>query len=216
MTDLPAMITLIGRSSAWGLRIAAPPPRSWAQRRFPFPDPGRVMMAWLHHRSYGTLGVYLTGSLADLHALPPGRRRLRVRGQIQPWRVYARLEDPRSAVDPDLAPLAVAVSEIALAERADLLHASAPLLLRPQHIRLLAGRRCGRGVIAPAAQQPDLSYWQADGTPPAIAAWNRIAGVVSSIGSTCYLRYVLSAAPGGHERKESPWQTIAGSRSSAT
>lgn len=215
MTDIPATITLIGRSSAWGWRVSAPQPRLQAQRWVPLPDPGRVMMAWLHHRSYGTLGVYLVGSLAHSCALPPARQWLRVRGQIQPWRVYARPEDPRSAVDPDRAPLAVAVAEITLAERADLLHASAPLLPHPQPIRLLAGRRCGRGVIAPAAQQPDVSYWQADGAPPAIAAWNRIVGVVSSIGSTRYLRYVLSAATGGRERKESLWQTTAESPSSA-
>jgi hypothetical protein len=117
-----------------------------------------------------------------------------MRGQIQPWRVHAQPDDPRSAVDPDLTSLALVVSEMTLVERADLALADAPLLLRPQYVRLLTGRRCGRGVIAPVAQQPDLSYWKTAGTPPAIATWNRIVGVVSSLGATRYLRYVLSAA----------------------
>lgn len=157
-------------------------------------------MAWLHHRSYGTLGVYLAEHPPDLGLLPPPRQWLRVRGQIQPWRVHAQPDDPRSAVDPDLTSLALVVSEMTLLDRADLAHAGVPLLLRPQHVRLLTGRRCGRGVIAPVAQQPDLSYWKTAGTPPAIATWNRIVGVVSSLGATRYLRYVLSAATERNER----------------
>ena len=35
------------------------------------PDPRRVVMGWLHHRSYGTLGVYLAEHLLDLGLLPP-------------------------------------------------------------------------------------------------------------------------------------------------
>jgi hypothetical protein len=192
--DPSATITLIGRSSAWGLRVSALQPRQWAQRQATLHDSSRVVMAWLHHRSYGTLGVYLAEHASDLRLLPPPRQWLRVRGQFQPWRVHAQPDDPRSAVDPDLTPLALVVSDLTLVERADLVHARGPLLLRPQHVRLLTGRRCGRGVIAPVAQQPDLSYWKTVGTPPAIATWNRIVGVVSSLGTTRYLRYVLSAS----------------------
>lgn len=198
MADPAATITLIGRSSAWGLRVSASQPRQQGQATPP--DPRRVVMAWLHHRSYGTLGVYLAEHPSDLGLLPPPRQWLRVRGQIQPWRVHAQPDDPRSAVDPDLTSLALVVSEMALVERADLALADAPLLLRPQYVRLLTGRRCGRGVIAPVAQQPDLSYWKTAGTPPAIATWNRIVGVVSSLGATRYLRYVLSAATERNER----------------
>jgi hypothetical protein len=55
-------------------------------------------------------------------------------------------------------------------------------------------------VIAPVAQQPDLSYWHPAGIPPAIATWNRIVGVVSALGTARYLRYVLSAATERNER----------------
>ncbi len=193
MDDPPATITLIGRSSAWGLRVSASQPRQWGQATPP--DPSRVVIAWLHHRSYGTLGIYLAEHASDLRLLPPPRQWLRVCGQLQPWRVYAQPDDPRSAVDPDLTPLALMISEMTLVERADLALTGVPLLRRPQHVRLLTGRCCGRGVIAPVAQQPDLSYWTTAGTPPTIATWNRIVGVVSSLGATRYLRYVLSAAP---------------------
>jgi hypothetical protein len=83
---------------------------------------------------------------------------------------------------------------------ADVAPAGAPLLPRPQHIRLLPGHRCGRGYLAPVAQQPALSFWQAAGTPPAIVAWDRIVGVVGTLGTTRYLRYVLSTSTERRER----------------
>jgi hypothetical protein len=159
-------------------------------------------MAWLHHRSYGTLGVYLLDAPGDRFVLPSARQWLQVRGIIQPWHVHAQPDDPRSATSPELAPLAIALiaSEIAVVHIADVAQWDVPLVTRPQHVRLLSGRRCGRGVIAPVAQQPDLSYWHPAGIPPAIAAWNRIVGVVSSLGATRYLRCVLSVATERNER----------------
>ncbi len=203
MQDQSATITLIGRSSAWGLRVSAAQPRQSAHRQATPHDPSRVVMAWLHHRSYGTLGVYLRDAPGDRFVLPPTRQWLQVRGNIQPWHVYAQPDDPRSATSPELAPLAIALiaSEIAVVHIADVAQWDVPLVTRPQHVRLLTGHRCGRGYLAPVAQQPDLSYWKTAGTPLAIATWNRIVGIVSSLGATRYLRYVLSAQPGRSERK---------------
>ncbi|MEI8305710.1 MAG: hypothetical protein WCF99_01475 [Chloroflexales bacterium] len=199
MDDQPATITLIGRSSAWGIRVSASQPRPWSQGA-PH-DPGRVMMAWLHHRSYGTLGVYLREPPGDRRRFPPARQWLQVRGAVQPWRVHAQPDDPRSAAAPELTSLAIVASEIALISIADAAPLAPPLLPHPQHVRLLAGRRCGCGYLAPVAQQSDVSYWQAMGMlPPAIISWNRIVGVVSALGPTRYLRYVLSTSAGHHER----------------
>lgn len=200
MDEPPATITLIGRSSAWGLRVSAPQPRQWALGQVTPHDPGRVVMAWLHHRSYGTIGVYLHEPPVDRLILPPARQWLLVRGSIQLWHVHAQLDDPRSATMPELTPLALVAAEIALVNIADVTRWGAPLLPRPQHVRLLTGHRCGRSYLAPVVQQPDVSYWQAAGTPPAIATWNRIVGVVSPLGTTRYLRYVLSVSPGRQER----------------
>jgi len=201
--DQPATTTLIGRSSAWGIRVSAQKPRQWSHGRIAPHDPVRVMMAWLHHRSYGTLGVYLLDAPGDRFVLPSARQWLQVRGIIQPWHVHAQPDDPRSATSPELAPLAIALiaSEIAVVHIADVAQWDVPLVTRPQHVRLLTGYRCGRGYLAPVAQQPDLSYWHPAGIPPAIATWNRIVGVVSALGTARYLRYVLSAQPGCSERK---------------
>lgn len=199
----PATITLVGRCSAWGLRLPASPSQAGYPSASPR-SPRRVVMAWLHHRSYGTLGVYLTDPPGDLCMLPAARQWVRVSGLVLPRRVCAQPDDPRSASAPDLAPLAVALTtsaiiSVPLAEADTFV---APLLLNPQHVRLLAGRRCGRGYLVPVAHQPDLSYWQATGTlPPSIATWNRIVGVVGTLGAERYLRYVVSAQPAcGKER----------------
>lgn len=200
MDEPAATITLIGRSSAWGVRISASQPRQWSYGQVVPHDTGRVMMAWLHHRSYGTLGVYLPEPPVDRLILPPARQWLLVRGSIQLWHVHAQLDDPRSAADPNLAPLVLVASEIAVVTIADVARWGAPLLPRPQHVRLLTGHHGGRGYLAPVMQQPDVSYWQATGIPPAIATWNRIVGVVSTLGTARYLRYVLSVSPGCQER----------------
>jgi hypothetical protein len=81
VADLPATITLIGHSNVWdpSIRASAAP---W-NKGTPH-DPGRVVMAWLHHRSYGTLGIYLAQHPSDLRLLPPPRQWLQVRGAVQP------------------------------------------------------------------------------------------------------------------------------------
>lgn len=153
-------------------------------------------MAWLHQRSFGTIGVYFADPPGDSRLLP-ARQWIRVCGTVQPQRVYARPDDPRTAGAPELAPLAVALGTIEPIEMVEKQGAAGNALLpQPQHVRLRTGRRCGPGALAPVARQPDLCYWQAAGRLlPPIAAWNRIIGVISRAGSQRILRYVVSAVP---------------------
>jgi len=222
-------LTLIGRSSAWGTRLSVVPhPRRWSADQLAPPDPDRVVMTWLHHRTYGTIGVYLVKAMpvaaavaataataatmaAHWHSqrLPPPRTWLQVRGHVQPWRVAALPDDPRSASDPALAPLALAVTDVIVIDRSrteqpehPASSASAPMLHRAQSVRLHSGRPCGSGVIAPLAQQPDFSFWQQPGGIPApIVTWNRMYGVITTLGATRYLRYLLTAT---HIRQVTP------------
>lgn len=210
-------LTLIGRSSAWGTRLSVVPhPRHWSADQLAPPDPDRVVMTWLHHRTYGTIGVYLVTTVPVAAAaaaatppadhrhhrlLPPPRTWIQVRGHVQPWRVAALPDDPRSASDPALAPLALAVTELTVIDRSRTEQpeqlassASVPMLHRAQSVRLRSGRPCGSGVIAPLAQQPDLSFWQPGGIVAPIVTWNRMHGVITTLGATRYLRYLLSTA----------------------
>lgn len=192
------MLTLVRRSSAWSVRVSAAQPK---YRQATSSEPRQVMMVWLHHRSYGTLGVYVSEALYEQHILPVARQWLQVRSSFRPLRVHAQPDDPRSVRTPELAPLAIMATEIVVITITNRTDWAAPCLPQAQHIRVIPGRRCGHGILAPVAQQPDVSYWQVPGALPAIVHWNRIAGVVSTLGATRYLRYVLSCREEHQERR---------------
>ena len=223
-----ATITLIGRSSRWGFRVSALPPRplplrpsSPSGQAIP-PELRRVEVAWLHHRSYGTLGIYRVaqrdergddGEYDHGHArdhghdeVLPGRPRsrqwLQVIGSFQPWWVYAQADDPRSSIDHCLAPLALVVAAVTPVVRGEALPTAAavvrppeaaPCFERPQQARVCPGRRCGNGTIAPVAQFPDVSYWHSRSAHPSMVRWNQIVGVTAPLGTQRTLRYVLSS-----------------------
>jgi hypothetical protein len=194
-------ITLVGRSSAWGMRTVAPSlhnDRMVETRNVP----QQVCSTWLHHRSYGTIGVYLIEPLSEQPGIPPGRQWLRAEGHIAPLRVAARPDDPRSAVVPELAPLLIALTAWAPVERSTgSLATHVPILPRPQSTRLLPARRCGRGLLAPMRRYSDLHYWQlSNNTLPLHVVWNRVVGVAETIGGLRFLRYVVRFVPEGEEK----------------
>lgn len=198
MNDPPAGLTLIGRSSGWGMRVVAPRPSRCGDCPSPATASGRVMRTWLHHPSYGTLGVYLREAAGGWPPVPPARQWIQVQGHIRLCWVHAQPDDPRSATAPWVAPLALALTGpvIVVGHRVAAAGAGLALLPCPQPVRLQAGHRSGPGYLAPVAQQPDLYYWQVRGSrPPLIAHWNRIMGVIGTLGTTRYLRYVVRMWP---------------------
>lgn len=187
----PATITLVGRTSAWQQRL----PAGAADRGFRPPQPARgerlLLASWLHHPGYGTLGVYLAAEV-DTHSQALRRGQwVQLSGIVRPYFAVALPGDPRSALDPALAPLLVEVAQLLPASRGD---QPPPLVLEaPNHARVLPPAPGSPAQLVPLAQWGDAVYWRATpATPAVIVAWNTVRGVVTRFGQDRYLRYVLS------------------------
>lgn len=184
-------ITLVGRTSAWQQRL----PAGAADRGSRPPQPAhgaRLLLAsWLHHPSYGTLGIYLAAEV-DTHSQALRRGQwVRLSGIVRPYFTFALPDDPRSALDPALSPLLVEVAQLLPASRSEELP---PLVLTaPSHARVLPPTPGSPAQLIPLAQWGDAIYWRATpATPAVIVAWNTVRGVVTRFGQDRYLRYVLS------------------------
>ncbi len=190
----PATITLVGRTSAWQQRL----PAGAADRGSRPPQPARgerlLLASWLHHPGYGTLGVYLAAEV-DTHSQALRRGQwVQLSGIVRPYFAFALPDDPRSALDPALAPLLVEVAQLLPASRSEQLP---PLVLTaPSHARVLPPAPGSPAQLVPLAQWGDAVYWRATPATPAVSvAWNTVRGVVTRFGQDLYLRYVLSLRP---------------------
>lgn len=191
-----ATITLVGRTSAWLLRL----PAGAADRGTRPPQPARgerlLRASWVHHPHYGTLGVYLA---ADAEAQSQALRRgqwVQISGVVRPSFAVALPDDPRSAVDVALAPLLVEAAQVLPAPRSP--EHPPPALAAPCHARVLPTPPGSLAAIVPLAQWSDAVYWRPGRATPAVSvAWNTVRGIVTRLGERRYLRYVLSlrAAP---------------------
>ena len=177
MADGP-QLTLVGRSSAWR-----------EHRRV---DGGeRLLVCWLHHRTYGTIGVVVNAATV-LHGLTLLRREwVQVTGVVQPCLAYALPDDPRSAMSDAYTPLLMEASSVQrLGELPPLL--KPPCLSSAQSVRVAPGRRVAKGSITPVIGWADAVVWYEEHRAGAIfVQWNTVHGVVTGVGPQRYGRYVL-------------------------
>jgi len=187
-----AQLTLIGRTSAWLPHLPAGPADHGAQPPRPARGARPFLVSWVHHRSYGTLGVYLaTAGDAQGIVLQRGQW-LQITGVVRPCLAYALPDDPRSAIALEYTPLLLDVTAIRLASGSRR-QVPLPLLETPRHVRVLRASPAGSGQLVPLARWADAVYWHATGGAPAVSAtWNCVRGVVTQLGAYRYLRYVLS------------------------
>ncbi|NJO82329.1 MAG: hypothetical protein HC828_05615 [Blastochloris sp.] len=167
MTTPLGEVTLRGRLSTWQVRTDAVTGTP-------------VWVAWLSHAGTGTLGVALISA-----ALPSyGRQRCVVTGTIQPRRVSAHADDPRTADDPTQAPVVLHVT--AMAHRQE----SAP----PCGGRWPVGPSVWQGRYYQAAVVPspgDLYVLAAPGQHTAGTwPWHQLYGLVHLVQGQRYLRYL--------------------------
>ena len=202
MTSDAPHITLLGRTSAWQLHQPVAVPRKGGYSRHRSIDTP-LFVTWLHHRTYGTLGVYATDK-SELRDIERRRKEwVKVTGVFRPCRVVALPDDPRSATSRDDAPLLLAVVAVQQAKTLPVI-GKQPLLTATLPIRITPGQPAKSGRIAPVVGWADAVYWQEAHNPPAIfATWNTVHGVVTPLGPHRYLRYVLSytstfGTSGGH------------------
>jgi hypothetical protein len=171
-------LSVIGRASMWKRRMAV--------------DGARVWTAWLHHPAYGTLGVYVPDHEAPLGAALPDRSFIEVRGYLHPLRVSAREDDPRSEADVSLAPLLIQAVSISRCDRATF-----PPPLPLQQARVRGGRWIEVGSLACTTDYPTLvCLVRGAQTCGAVAHWNRPYGVLMTLGTRRYLRYMLIQVDG--------------------
>lgn len=189
-------ITLVGRTSAWQQRLPAGAANRGSRPLQPARGERLLLASWLHHPTYGTLGVYLAAEAsADGQALSRGQW-VQLRGIVRPYFAFALPDDPRSVVDPALTPLLVEATQVRPVSRSEQLPALA--LTMPQSTRVLPPAPGRPTQLVPLAQWGDAVYWRPALAAPAVnVAWNTVRGVVTRFGQGRYLRYVLSlrAAP---------------------
>lgn len=173
------ILTLWGRTSAWQQRIAVPGAPGGA---------GPLLSTWLHHPVFGTLGIYLSQPIAGAVGLERGRR-IKVTARVRPLLVGALRDDPCSIVDARLAPLALELYTIQIANTG--ISSTTPILGEPASVRVLPTQSDVH--ILRVSGWPDAVFWQPDGShEPVRATWNQIFGVVTHYHRRRYLRYVLS------------------------
>ena len=98
MVPLP-QVTLVGRTSAW-------------RERRRVDDGERLGVCWLHHRTYGTIGVAATSATVFSHVMCHRREWVQIIGAVQPCLAYALPDDPRSITSDDHTPLLVEATSV--------------------------------------------------------------------------------------------------------
>ncbi|NTU78444.1 MAG: hypothetical protein HGA45_03430 [Chloroflexales bacterium] len=187
-----SQLTLIGRTSAWLPHLPAGPADRGAHPPRPASGARPLLVSWVHHRSYGTIGVYLAAAEAIQGTVLRRGQWLHITRRVQPCLAYALPDDPRSALALAYTPLLLEVTAIRTVDRARS-QVPQPLLTIPRQARVLPARPGGLGRLVPLAHWADAIYWHATGEAPAVnATWNAVRGVVTRLGAYRYLRYVLS------------------------
>jgi hypothetical protein len=190
MTDgHAASVTLVGRTSSWQQRLPAGAADRGGTHGPITRGASALLVSWLHHPSYGTLGIYLPAEATSGDLALPRRRWVQLTGYLRPALVWALAGDPRSAIDVALTPLLIEVATISPARRGQ---QRQPLLDVPLYARV----RPAAGVMRalwPLARWRDAVYWPAQPmSTPVSVAWNTVRGVVTQLYGQRYLRYVLS------------------------
>lgn len=175
-------ITLIGRTSAWQWRTT-----THSLRRAP-DQQASVLATWVHHRSIGTIGVFLRNP-NEIRGIRLERNQwCTIAAIVHPVTVFALADDPRSAYTPDQAPLFLEIVGITHIEHGEAGRYQAQLTA-PQHVRVASTRQ----QHLAQTYWPDAVYWQRDQPIRAVCCtWNSVRGVISTLGGQRYLRYVLS------------------------
>lgn len=184
-------ITLIGRTSAWRPHhLVAGVKRSIQHEQRASTAP--VLVTWLHHHTYGTLGIYAMDKAAVRDLKRQRREWVRVTGIVRPCVAFALTDDPCSGVNHDYTPLLLhVVSAQPVATLPTIWEP--PVLSSVQPVRITPGQSAGSGRIAAVVGWADAVYWQTFEAPLSLfAEWNAVRGVVTHFAQHRYLRYVLS------------------------
>ena len=167
-------LTLVGKIGMWGQRIRAD-------------GRGVVWVAWLRHASCGTIGIYVLPKPVALAEALPSRTWVQLRGLLQPLRVLALEDDPRSEHATTLSPLLLHATSVTASDRAT---PSPPREQQPIQVR--SGRWIGTGYLAWTRHIVDIAcFLSAEQPTSALYPWSHPYGVVAHVDQRCYVRYVL-------------------------
>lgn len=180
MTTPLGELMLRGRLSTWQVRTDAV-------------TGAPVWVAWLKHAGSGTLGLAATTAARPSY----GRQQCVVTGTIQPRRVIAQLDDPRTAADPTQAPVVLQVT--AMAPRQEITVPGGGCW--PVGPYAWQGRYYQAAVITGLG---DLYILAAPGHHMAGTwSWNQLYGLIHPVQGQRYLRYlaVPDTLIGGHHAR---------------
>jgi hypothetical protein len=176
------LVTLVGWTGAWQTRVRI------ADERTNVPA-SRITVTWMHHRAYGTIGVYWpTAVPGTMGALGTARPWVVIVGELAPCAAVAHGDDPRGASDVEAAPLLIRVAQIRRATAAD--RGGGVMLTNPVWMEVRKCRGVQTGVLG-MGKERDIVYWSARALAPGRYPWNTVHGVVGTIGRERYLRYVV-------------------------
>lgn len=174
--ELP--LTLLGRLMGWQARQRAD-------------GRGMLWVGWLRHHHYGLLGIYIPAPAQTPEPpVSPERRWVQVSGMLQPLRVLAHpAADPRSEIAFTECPLLLHALTITPCARTTSLPPPAQQLMQVK-----PGRWLGQGYLAPTRHFADLFCFTpfVPQQPAAMLTWERVYGIVRTVGTRRYLRYVLA------------------------
>jgi|GEM_PF-3596951 len=177
-------VTLVGWTSAWHTRVRIGDARTNVPA-------SRITVTWMHHRAYGTIGVYWPEAVpGGMGTLGTERPWVVLVGVIAPCAVVAHGNDPRGEYDGQAAPLLIRVTQIRRATAAD--RGRRVLLEHPAWMQVRHCRGVTNGVLGIGTQR-DMTYWSGIDLPPGRYPWNTVHGVVGTVGRERYLRYVVRA-----------------------
>lgn len=201
VSDAP-QLTLIGRASSWRIHLPAAAAEGGIQAASSKEVDGQVLVTWLHHRSYGLIGIYTTSDVNFSGVKQQRGAWVRAVGRVRPCRVTALPDDPRSARSPVDAPLLLALASVEpiAAPRTSI---AKPRLSSPQSVRVSSNQRSGYGWIGSITGWSDATIWQTNQSSAAVfSTWNTVRGVVTRFGQHRYLCYVLHYADPTEDRRE--------------
>lgn len=185
----------MGKTSAWQQRLCRDS-RGEQHERTGQAAVQSIAAAWLHHRTFGTIGVYLPEASEPVALRLRRGQWLRVVGVVRPRQVGALRDDPRSIVAPGDTPLLLAVMELTLLEQSPERWPDLPQIPSPQRVRVGSPRQLSGGLVADVLPHGDLLHWTPHGTlQERFRDWNCVYGLVTRLAERRFLRYVLSYRP---------------------
>lgn len=189
------LLTLTGKTSAWQQRLCRDP-RGEKHKHVSQAAVQSIAAAWLHHRTFGTVGVYFPEAPEPVALRLRRGQWLKVSGVVRPLQVGALRDDPRSVIAPAAAPLLLAVTELAILEQSPEQWPDLPQTPSPQRVRVGSPRQLSGGLVADVLPHGDLLHWTPHGTPQErFRDWNCVYGLVTRLSDRRFLRYVLSYRP---------------------